>query len=111
MMRAISATLARHHRVRLLDEAVDAGVRLSARYIPSRQLPDKAISLLDTACARVSLSQSSVPPALERARRYVQQYQTNIDLLEEEERVNGGCAENYQRYRGELQKQQPQREA
>lgn len=108
MMRAISATLARHHGVRILDEAVEACVRLSARYIPSRQLPDKAISLLDTACARVSLSQSSVPPALERARRYVQQYQTNIDLLEEEERVNGGCAEKLQWYRSELQKEQAQ---
>ena len=53
--------LEQHHGVRILDEAVSEAVRLSARYIPSRQLPDKAVSLIDTACARVAMSQSARP--------------------------------------------------
>ena len=57
--------LEKHHKVRILDEAVDDAVRLSHRYITDRQLPDKSVSLLDTACARVALSQSATPPALE----------------------------------------------
>ena len=53
MVRGLVDTLEKHHNVRILDEAVTEAVRLSARYIPSRQLPDKAVSLIDTACARV----------------------------------------------------------
>src|SRR6185295_16826993 len=52
-------------KVRISDEAVVAAVQLSARYIPARQLPDKAVSLLDTACARVAISQSAQPAAIE----------------------------------------------
>lgn len=69
MIRGLVATLEAHHGIPILDEAVDAAVRLSARYIPSRQLPDKAVSLLDTACARVAMSQSASPPAVENAER------------------------------------------
>src|SRR5690606_40076394 len=57
------------HKVRILDEAITASVKLSARYIPGRQLPDKSVSLLDTACARVSLSQTGTPPPIEDHRR------------------------------------------
>ena len=60
MMRGIASTLEKHHRVQVLDEALEAAVRLSHRYIPARQLPDKAVSLLDTACARVAISQHAV---------------------------------------------------
>ena len=63
MMRGLVATLEKHHKVRILDEAVSEAVRLSARYIPARQLPDKAVSLLDTACARVAMSQDGHPGA------------------------------------------------
>ena len=56
MLRGIASVLEKHHRVQLLDEAIEAAVRLSHRYIPARQLPDKAVSLLDTACARVAVS-------------------------------------------------------
>jgi type VI secretion system protein VasG len=64
MMRAVANTLRDHHKVPILDEAIVASVQLSARYIPSRQLPEKAVSLLDTACARVALSQSVTPGEL-----------------------------------------------
>jgi len=84
MMRAISGMLQHHHRVRILDEAIIDSVKLSSRYITSRQLPDKSVSLLDTACARVALSQSSTPAEIENTRRRLQQCATNIALLEKE---------------------------
>ncbi|KAB8044237.1 type VI secretion system ATPase TssH [Janthinobacterium aquaticum] len=65
MLRGMVATLERHHGVEILDEAVMDAVRLSHRYITGRQLPDKAISVLDTACARVAIGQSGVPAQLE----------------------------------------------
>ena len=65
MVRGVASTLEKHHRVQLLDEALEAAVRLSHRYIPARQLPDKAVSLLDTACARVAISQHATPPEVE----------------------------------------------
>ncbi len=61
MIRGILAPMEAHHRVRISDEAIVAAVSLSARYIPARQLPDKAVSLLDTACARVAISQAATP--------------------------------------------------
>jgi type VI secretion system protein VasG len=64
MMRGIMKPMEDHHGVRISDEAIVAAVSLSHRYIPSRQLPDKAVSLLDTACARVAISQSSTPARL-----------------------------------------------
>lgn len=91
MMRGIATTLADHHQVQILDEAIEACVTLSARYIPARQLPDKAVSLLDTACARVALSQGAIPAQLEKARREVEQCATNIELLKAEHDVAGGC--------------------
>jgi len=66
MARSIATTLEAHHRVQILDEALEAAVRLSHRYIPARQLPDKAVSLLDTTCARVAISQSAVSAAVGR---------------------------------------------
>jgi type VI secretion system protein VasG len=69
MMRGLTPVLESHHRVRVLDEAVEDAVRLSHRYISDRQLPDKAVSVLDTACARVAIGQASTPPAVEDASR------------------------------------------
>jgi len=80
MLRGLAATLEAHHQVLLLDEAIEAAVSLSHRYIPARQLPDKAVALLDTACARVAVSQHAVPAALEDARR-------RIEALEIEQRI------------------------
>ncbi|GAN76980.1 type VI secretion system ATPase TssH [Acidisphaera rubrifaciens] len=84
MVRGMVATLERHHGVRILDEAVEAAVRLSARYIPSRQLPDKAVSLIDTACARVAMSQSAVPAPIEDRQRRIALIDTETGILERE---------------------------
>ena len=72
MVRGVASVLEKHHRVQVLDEALEAAVRLSHRYIPARQLPDKAVSLLDTACARVAISQHAVPAQLEDCRRKIE---------------------------------------
>jgi len=84
MMRAISSMLQHHHGVRIMDEAIVDSVKLSSRYITSRQLPDKSVGLLDTACARVALSQSATPSSIEDTRRGITQCTTNIALLERE---------------------------
>ncbi len=81
MMRGLVDTLERHHGVRILEEAVDASVRLSHRYISGRQLPDKSISLLDTACARVAVSRAATPAAVEDARRRVEQLEVELRVL------------------------------
>jgi type VI secretion system protein VasG len=91
MMRSISVMLASHHGVRIMDEAIVESVKLSSRYITARQLPDKSVSLLDTACARVSLSQSATPAAIEDTRRQINQYETNITSLERENATLGNC--------------------
>ena len=84
MMRGITATLEAHHGVRILDEAVSSAVKLSNRYIPARQLPDKSVSLLDTACARVAISQNAIPPAVEDCRRTIDHLRTEIGILDRE---------------------------
>ena len=68
MLRGIAGKLEQHHGVKVLDAAIHDAVKLSQRYISGRQLPDKAISVLDTACARVALAQHDVPPQLETLR-------------------------------------------
>jgi type VI secretion system protein VasG len=84
MMRGVVDTLEKHHNVRVLADAVEEAVRLSHRYIPSRQLPDKAMSLLDTACARVAMSQTATPAAVEDCRRQLDLVGTDIGILERE---------------------------
>jgi type VI secretion system protein VasG len=87
MVRGVASILEKHHRVQVLDEALEAAVRLSHRYIPARQLPDKAVSLLDTACARVAISQHGVPPQLEDCRRTIEALQTEMEIIGREETV------------------------
>lgn len=89
MMRGIAKSLEDHHKVRILDSAIEASVKLSHRYIPGRQLPDKSVSLLDTACARVALSQTATPAAIEDARRKIHQDGLNIAKLERENSASG----------------------
>ncbi|WP_395673103.1 type VI secretion system ATPase TssH [Inquilinus sp.] len=84
MIRGLVETLEKHHGVRILDEALDAAVKLSARYIPSRQLPDKAVSLIDTACARVAMSQAAPPPAVEDTRRRIELIAAELRVLRRE---------------------------
>jgi len=84
MLRSMSAVLEKHHKVRILDDAVVDAVRLSHRYLAGRQLPDKAISLLDTACARVGISHSAVPPALDDCRWRIKHLGVEIGILQRE---------------------------
>jgi len=84
MMRGLVATLEKHHNVRILDQAVSESVRLSARYIPSRQLPDKSVSLLDTACARVAMSQSAIPAPIEDRERRISLIDTELGIVDRE---------------------------
>ncbi len=84
MMRGIALPLEKHHRVQILDEAIEAAVRLSHRYIPARQLPDKSVSLLDTASARVAVSQHAVPAAVDDCRRRIQALETELGIIARE---------------------------
>lgn len=92
MIRGLVATLEAHHKVRILDEAVSEAVRLSARFIPSRQLPDKGVSLIDTACARVAMSQSAVPASIEDLRRRTVLVDTELGILGREALAGGAHA-------------------
>lgn len=87
MLRGVAATLEKHHRVLLLDAAIEAAVRLSHRYIPARQLPDKAVSLLDTACARVAVSQHATPPDVEDCIRRIEALNTELEIITREEAI------------------------
>lgn len=90
MLRSTVSPLETHHQVLLLDEAVSAAVKLSHRYIPARQLPDKAVALLDTACARVAVSQSAPPPQLEDCLRHLAALEVEMEIAEREARVGAG---------------------
>ncbi|MBK5914549.1 type VI secretion system ATPase TssH [Rhodocyclus purpureus] len=87
MLRGVASVLEKHHRVQLLDEAMEAAVKLSHRYIPARQLPDKAVSLLDTACARVAVSQHATPPEVEDCQRRIEALDTEIEIIAREQLV------------------------
>lgn len=84
MLRGLAQAMQAHHGVFLLDEAVQAAVRLSHRYIPARQLPDKAISLLDTACARVAVSQHAIPAPIELIQNKLQALQIECAAINKE---------------------------
>ncbi len=87
MMRGLAQVSEKHHRVQILDEALITAVRLSHRYIPARQLPDKAVSLLDTACARVAVSLHATPAAVEACRRRISALETEKEILTREESI------------------------
>jgi type VI secretion system protein VasG len=89
MIRGLVETLEQHHQVRIMNEAVIDAVRLSSRYISGRQLPDKAVSLLDTTCARIGISQSSLPPPIEDCRRRIDQLTVLTDILKREAATGG----------------------
>lgn len=85
MLRGMAGLMERHFGVRVLDEAITEAVRLSHRYISGRQLPDKAVSVLDTACARVALGQSATPGAIEDDQKALERLQGEINALEREQ--------------------------
>lgn len=104
MLRGVAGVLEQHHKVQILDEAIEAAVGLSHRYIPARQLPDKAVSLLDTACARVAISQHATPAEVEDIMRRRQALEVErgiigreaaigIEVVERQARVEAGLAE------------------
>lgn len=108
MMRSVAGPFEKHHRVLLLDEAVESAVRLSQRYIPARQLPDKAVSLIDTAAARVAVSQHAVPAEVDDCRRRIQNFETEKAALDREISVgadhHGRTAELVQRINTEKER-------
>ncbi len=87
MMRGMAAGMEEYHRVMILDEALEASVRLSHRYIPARQLPDKCVSLLDTACARVATGLHAEPAELEDCRRRIQSLDTELEIIAREQSI------------------------
>jgi type VI secretion system protein VasG len=93
MVRGVASTLEKHHRVQLLDEALEAAVKLSHRYIPARQLPDKAVSLLDTSCARVAISQHATPAEVEDCRRRIEALYTELEIIGREEAIGINVSE------------------
>ncbi|PBB84992.1 MULTISPECIES: ATP-dependent Clp protease ATP-binding subunit [unclassified Mesorhizobium] len=104
MLRGVAGVLEQHHKVQILDEAIEAAVSLSHRYIPARQLPDKAVSLLDTACARVAISQHATPAEVEDILRRRQALEVEqgiigreaaigIEVADRQARVEAGLAE------------------
>jgi len=81
MMRGVASTMEKHHKVQILDEALEAAVRLSHRYIPARQLPDKSVSLLDTACARVAVSLHATPAEVDDCRKRIEALETEQGII------------------------------
>ncbi|GAB2511323.1 type VI secretion system ATPase TssH [Microbulbifer agarilyticus] len=120
MMRGVASILEAHHKVRIADEAIVASVKLSHRYIPGRQLPDKSVSLLDTACARVALSQTATPSAIEDAQLVIANADRTMDKLRRENAATGAhdivlesvlakrtqAAELLEKLQGQYQKEQ-----
>ncbi|WP_122096607.1 type VI secretion system ATPase TssH [Rahnella sp. Larv3_ips] len=84
MLRAIAPAMSRHHGVQILESAIHAAVNLSSRYIAGRQLPDKSVSLLDTACARVAVSQSHHPKEIEDINALLSNLHTEREALQKE---------------------------
>ncbi|MBL8276476.1 MAG: type VI secretion system ATPase TssH [Pelomonas sp.] len=93
MLRGVATVLEKHHQVQLLDEAIEAAVKLSHRYIPARQLPDKAVSLLDTACARVAVSQHAMPAEVEDCKRRIESLEIEQGIIAREAQVGVATGE------------------
>jgi type VI secretion system protein VasG len=105
MIRGLAPVLEKHHKVHLLDEALEAAARLSHRYIPSRQLPDKAVSLIDTACARVAISQHATPPALEDCHRRISAFESELAIINRESVIGIDHAQRTQDLEADLKKE------
>jgi type VI secretion system protein VasG len=108
MLRGIVAFLEKHHNVRIFDEAVSAAVRLSNRYLAGRQLPDKAVSVLDTACARLSLGQNATPPAIEDVTRRIDDLTVQQRILNREVAAGSDHTERLEQIARERQETEAQ---
>jgi type VI secretion system protein VasG len=104
MMRGIVGMLEKHHQVRILDEGLEAAVRLSHRYVAGRQLPDKAVSVLDTACAKLALGQNSTPAAIEDLTRRIDDLEVQKRVLTREQAVGTDHAKRLASIEEELEK-------
>ena len=96
MMRAIAPFLEKHHKVMITDDALTNAVRLSHRYLTARQLPDKSVSVLDTACARVAIGQTTIPPAVEESTRMISQIDREMKILQRESLIGRDHSERIQ---------------
>jgi type VI secretion system protein VasG len=106
MMRGMASTLEKHHKVKVLDEALEASVKLSHRYIPARQLPDKSVSLLDTAAARVAISQHSVPAKVDDCRKRIDALHRELEIIADEKVVGVETEEREERANQKLAEEQ-----
>ncbi|MBP6897980.1 MAG: AAA family ATPase, partial [Pseudacidovorax sp.] len=102
MMRGVASTMEKHHQVQILDEALEAAVKLSHRYIPARQLPDKSVSLLDTACARVAVSLHATPAEVDDSRKRIESLETELQIIGREKAIGIEVAEREQAVNADL---------
>jgi type VI secretion system protein VasG len=105
MMRGIVSTMEKHHRVQILDEALEAAVKLAHRYIPDRQLPDKSVSLLDTACARVAVSHHATPAEVEDCQRRIESLNTELEIIGREAAIGVDTTEREKKVKAALKDQ------
>jgi type VI secretion system protein VasG len=87
MMRGVASTMEKHHKVQILDEALEAAVKLSHRYIPGRQLPDKSVSLIDTACARVAVSLHATPAEVDDCMKRIESLEVEQGIIGREDAI------------------------
>ena len=106
MMRGMVSTMEQHHRVQILDEALEAAVKLSHRYIPARQLPDKAVSLLDTASARVAISLHATPAEVEDCQRHIEALQIELEIIARETAVGMDTTQRHAEATAKLEAEQ-----
>ena len=104
MLRGVVTVLEKHHQVEIQSSAVEAAVKLSHRYIPARQLPDKAVSLLDTACARVAVSQHATPAEVEDRQRRIEVMDTELAVLKREALMGTGHAKRIGELSAQIEK-------
>src|SRR6185437_12048509 len=95
MMRGVASTMEKHHQVQILDEALEAAVKLSHRYIPARQLPDKSVSLLDTACARVAVSLHATPAEVDDCRKRIEALEVEEGIIARETAIGIDTTERH----------------
>ncbi len=103
MLRGMVPLMEAHFNVRILDEAITAACRLSHRYVAGRQLPDKGVSVLDTACARVALAQTSTPAVIDDANKQLERLAAEIGALKREEKAGSNHQARLQALEAEQQ--------
>jgi len=106
MMRGVASVMEKHHQILLLDEALEDSVKLSHRYIPDRQLPDKSVSVLDTACARVAISQYAVPAEVDDCRRKIEALNVESGIIDREAAVGMATEERKNNVQTKLAEEQ-----